>query len=709
MNVLVYNGPGVSQTSLAHTLGALRALVTPYLSVRTVNASTLAAQPWSSTCALLVLPGGRDLPFVESLSLSQPQSASTASTNQNRTANDAIRAYVSAGGRFLGICAGAYYACARLEWEPGRAGWAVVGSRPLAFFPGLTRGCVYPGFEYASERGARIVRMQLSTSGEEDAEPLHVYYNGGGEFVDGDSLEEEGVMVVARYADDDEGRGKVAAVRCVVGAGTALLWATHPEYPLLSEPVTSVLAKNAAHALNASPYALASAESRRWAFLRSSLVALGIEIPPKSVEEDQKALEIPKAPLPYIFATSDDALRVKVLDALTPYLTDNRTLSDRQSHNVVQIHTPDNSVQLGTLMEDRRINPAMLPEPKPEDQVEKDHEREKVSVDLVLAKLKDIEAGHVPCFNLQRYAEALRTAQGQSTVALNGHRLGDVLFYAEAVESTQTLLDKNSTLASALPAPIVALGTYQLAGRGRGGNAWVSPRGQLAMSLLLRVSLSNLPAPKLAFVQYLFSIAVVEACRALLGAGAAGTVRIKWPNDIYAVTRADGGGVHDPTVTKKLGGILVSTSFRGKEVDLIIGHGLNVLNDHPTTSLASLAADPAAFRASTHIEDVAAQVLTRFDALWAEFVAAGGSFAPFVARYEEYWLHRDQEVTLTTTTPHTRVRIVGLEPKYGLLRTLPTSAAEASSNPFARESAYIDLQPDGNSFDMFAGLIKMKV
>ena len=62
----------------------------------------------------------------------------------------------------------------------------------------------------------------------------------------------------------------------------------------------------------------------------------------------------------------------------------------------------------------------------------------------------------------------------------------------------------------------------------------------------------------------------------------------------------------------------------------------------------------------------------------------------------------DQEVTLTTTTPHTPVRIVGITPEHGLLRTTPVSWSGVY------QQGFIDLQPDGNSFDMMAGLIKTK-
>ena len=87
-------------------------------------------------------------------------------------------------------------------------------------------------------------------------------------------------------------------------------------------------------------------------------------------------------------------------------------------------------------------------------------------------------------------------------------------------------------------------------------------------SLLLRVPFTVLPPQKLVFVQYLFALAVAEACRAdgVLGDEAGARVRIKWPNDIYAITR-DGE-------RKKIGGILVNTSFGAGKAEIIIGEPL---------------------------------------------------------------------------------------------------------------------------------------
>ena len=81
----------------------------------------------------------------------------------------------------------------------------------------------------------------------------------------------------------------------------------------------------------------------------------------------------------------------------------------------------------------------------------------------------------------------------------------------------------------------------------------------------------------------------------------------------------------------------------------------------------------------------------------------------------------DQLVTLQTTTPPTPVRIETITLDHGLLRTVPvrTSADDGSSEysriasslgrpPRREEDRFIDLQPDGNSFDIMAGLIRVK-
>lgn len=68
------------------------------------------------------------------------------------------------------------------------------------------------------------------------------------------------------------------------------------------------------------------------------------------------------------------------------------------------------------------------------------------------------------------------------------------------------------------------------------------------------------------FIQYLFALAVVEACREEKVLGRWGErIRLKWPNDLYALVGGEG------EEKRKVGGILVNTSFSGGKVDIVIG------------------------------------------------------------------------------------------------------------------------------------------
>ena len=94
-----------------------------------VSADCLLREPWEANCALLVMPGGQDLPYLKAL---YPEGTRR------------IQQYVASGGNYFGICAGAYFACKRIEFEVGRSGYEVTGSRPLCFFDGTARGSGVP-------------------------------------------------------------------------------------------------------------------------------------------------------------------------------------------------------------------------------------------------------------------------------------------------------------------------------------------------------------------------------------------------------------------------------------------------------------------------------------------------------------------------------------------------------------------------------------
>jgi biotin---protein ligase len=290
-------------------------------------------------------------------------------------------------------------------------------------------------------------------------------------------------------------------------------------------------------------------------------------------------------------------------------------------------------------------------------------------------------------------------------------------------------LSRNPWFLSHVPAPFLSLASYQLEGRGRGTNTWLSPSGCLQFSLLLRVPFSSIPANKLVFVQYLFGLAVAEACRDKSVLGTWGDcVRLKWPNDLYVLLNGE---------LKKVGGVLVNTSFSGGKAEVIIGQrqfqlcyllhkynivqgcGLNLLTPPPIASLSRSV--PSDIHIDLRLERTVATIMTKFGPMWNTFIAHCGSFDPFMDLYLQRWLHsydlvfmyllaaylvfRNQIVTLTTTTPEKKVRITGITNDYGLLRTIPEGSHSWSN---VKDEGFIDLQPDGNSFDIMSGLIKAK-
>ena len=198
---------------------------------------------------------------------------------------------------------------------------------------------------------------------------------------------------------------------------------------------------------------------------------------------------------------------------------------------------------------------------------------------------------------------------------------------------------------------------------GRGGNRWESPDGCLMFSVCKQLAI---PGHRLPFVQYIVSLAVVQAvqaeARARLPPGKGPIdVRIKWPNDVYA------GQL-------KLGGILCHSSYRSKLFHIIMGVGLNLSNRQPTTCVDTLIEQAAAAAAAAvgaaggadaadgpqqqqqrqggqHAaaqpapvmrESLLAGILSRLEPM-LELLAAEG-FEPFEADYCRHWLHSDQQV-----------------------------------------------------------------
>jgi BirA family biotin operon repressor/biotin-[acetyl-CoA-carboxylase] ligase len=134
------------------------------------------------------------------------------------------------------------------------------------------------------------------------------------------------------------------------------------------------------------------------------------------------------------------------------------------------------------------------------------------------------------------------------------------------------------------PEVCLAVADEQTAGRGRNGRSWMAPPGAaLLCSLGFRPTYLEPAAQwRLAAIA---SIAMADAAEAVAGLPA-GTIRLKWPNDLV-VERATGG----EGVVRKLAGVLGETRGAGTDdPEAVIGIGVNVGWD-PASFPPALAAD----------------------------------------------------------------------------------------------------------------------
>lgn len=400
MNVLIYSGSGTSESSVEQMRTTLRSFLSTSHDVMLASAKMLRDEPWPESTALLVIPGGRDVPFCRDLS---------------GRANRRIQDWVASGGRYLGVCAGAYYASAKVDFERG-TDIEVIGDRELAFFPGTCRGTAFPGFVYDSEEGARETKLAIERSAWRDhwtqaPDALRVYYNGGGIFEGADTMAGAGVTVLARYADLPD--NPPAGVRCTVGRGVAILWGVHPEHVSRISP-TEIRSQPSMEGFRAR-------EKARKALVRSMLSMLGLDVPSEPTD--------PPAPKPQFLCASDDTLLEPLARQLHDLFESDGTLQD--ANDTFRL-------QLSSAYEDSlssAANQLSLHDPLASDTDESDARpvRDIVCCDPLPP------ANATPIFDVRGYFDRLAAQSARKDV------LGSLLLYGEVVTSTQTLLDKSVT------------------------------------------------------------------------------------------------------------------------------------------------------------------------------------------------------------------------------------------------------------------------
>ena len=183
---------------------------------------------------------------------------------------------------------------------------------------------------------------------------------------------------------------------------------------------------------------------------------------------------------------------------------------------------------------------------------------------------------------VREHVEALRVAGVDIAAGEGGHELRATPAYGPAVgagldgfevafhDSLDSTNRRARDLATRGRENVVVLAAEQTGGRGRLDREWVSPRGGVWLSILLRPSVPPADAPVYTLAA---AVAVTRAVREL-GVDAV----IKWPNDVLV----DG---------RKLAGVLTETARDGDGLAwLVVGVGLNanidpgdLPGDRPTT------------------------------------------------------------------------------------------------------------------------------
>ncbi|MFC1903396.1 biotin--[acetyl-CoA-carboxylase] ligase [Chloroflexota bacterium] len=193
--------------------------------------------------------------------------------------------------------------------------------------------------------------------------------------------------------------------------------------------------------------------------------------------------------------------------------------------------------------------------------------------------------------------------------------IGQKVIYYPRLTSTMDMARREARKGAAEGS--IVLAGEQTAGRGRLKRVWLSPEGNLALSIILYPEMLHLPC-----LVMLASLAVVHAVEEITGLKA----QIKWPNDVLI------NG-------KKVSGILIESDVRGNTVAYaIIGIGIN-LN-------ARFSGFPEILPGATSIATELGKEVSRVDMIRCLLVEAEKLYLTLPAGDFVYREWRDRLVTL---------------------------------------------------------------
>ncbi len=223
--------------------------------------------------------------------------------------------------------------------------------------------------------------------------------------------------------------------------------------------------------------------------------------------------------------------------------------------------------------------------------------------------------------------------------------------------------DAKALAAEGAPDGSVVWARAQEAGRGRYTRQWLSPPGNLYMSVVLRPAI---PASRTAELGFVAALAVAETVQAWLPPGR--LAGLKWPNDVLV----DG---------RKIAGILLEGHITGMRLEWVIaGIGINLASapDNPANPATSLAAcgggKPAA-------RDVLEKLLANL-AAWREIWQAGG-FAPVRSAWMARATRLGEPITVRLGNEPQSGSFAGIDPDGALLMQTPQGTRRITAGEVA--------------------------
>jgi BirA family biotin operon repressor/biotin-[acetyl-CoA-carboxylase] ligase len=220
---------------------------------------------------------------------------------------------------------------------------------------------------------------------------------------------------------------------------------------------------------------------------------------------------------------------------------------------------------------------------------------------------------------------------------LQTRRFGKTVFFKPSVLSTNDWAKKLAAMGAA--EGTVAIAETQTAGRGRLDREWISPKGGLYFTVILRPELDAAEAAKLVFVA---SLAVADVLRDEYCL----KIETKWPNDVLVNGR-------------KICGILAEMNTTNQKVNYVaLGVGINADLDvrrvFPPSLKPVVTSIENEVGGRVKLEDLFRAVMSKLEKTYSVFEQKG--FATILAEWKKYAAFLGQEVEVTNQ----HEKIVGL-------------------------------------------------